>query len=107
MNSVSLVATLAANPELRRGEAGIAECWMRLAVPRYARGGQREPGVVYVDAATSGLQAPEHAKRLSIGDRIALTGRLEPDDREPRNREKTADHVVLIDQLDFLDDGAA
>jgi hypothetical protein len=79
---------------------------MRLAVPRYSRGGQREPGVVYVDAASSGLAAPEHAERLSIGHRVALTGRLEPDDREPRSPEQAVErHVVLIDQLDLLGPG--
>jgi single-stranded DNA-binding protein len=65
---------------------------MRLAVRRRARGGQPEPGVVYVEVTTFGRDARECAGRLSNGDRIGLSGRLEPEDG----------HHVLIEQLDFL-----
>ena len=64
---------------------------MRLAVGRRSRDGQLEPGVVYVDVTTFGHEARECA-RLSAGDRIGLSGRLEDDE---------GGHV-LIDQLDFL-----
>jgi single-stranded DNA-binding protein len=77
---------------------------MRIAVPRYSRGGQREPGVVYIDATTFGLQAVEHAERLSRGSRIGLAGRLDAD--EPVGRvdedDEPAWYGVVIDQLDFL-----
>ncbi len=100
---VSLVGTLATNPELRRGDSGIAECWLRLAVSRHARSGRREPGVVYVHAVTSGIDAPDYAKRLSIGHRIAISGRLEPDDRERRSPARVAEPlIVAIDQLDLF-----
>jgi hypothetical protein len=35
---------------------------MRLAVPRHARGGRREPGVVYVAVMTFGFEARECAE---------------------------------------------
>ena len=63
---------------------------MKLAVPLYSRTGQREPGLVYVDASTFGLEAQDHAERLSMGSRIGLAGRLSQDGH------------VLIDQLDLL-----
>ncbi|MDQ3933243.1 MAG: single-stranded DNA-binding protein [Actinomycetota bacterium] len=90
MNAVSLIGEVLAKPELRTNRAGIAECRMMLAVPRYSRAGIREPGVVYVEASTFGLEAQDHAKRLSAGSRIGLAGRL-----------NEAGHV-LIDQLDVL-----
>jgi single-stranded DNA-binding protein len=65
---------------------------MRLAVPQRSRDGRREPGVVYVDVTTFGDDARECADRLSVGNRIGLSGRLEDDE---------GGHV-LIDQLDLL-----
>ena len=67
---------------------------MRIAVPRYARGGRKEPGVVYVDVTTFGLDALEHAERLGEGSRIGLSGRLDSDEPEWSG--------VVIDQLDVL-----
>lgn len=65
---------------------------MRLAVQRRERGGEPEPGVVYVEVTTFGRDARECAERLAGGDRVGLSGRLEPEDGRH----------VLIDQLDFL-----
>jgi single-stranded DNA-binding protein len=67
---------------------------MRIAVPRYARGGRREPGVVYVDVTTFGLEAVDHAEQLTRGSRIGLSGRLESDEPEWSG--------VVIDQLNVL-----
>ena len=92
MNSVSLVGQLTADPELRTNRGGTDECRMRLAVQRRVRGGQPEPGVVYIDVSTFGHEARECAERLAFGDRVGLSGRLEPE--EGRH--------VLIDQLAFL-----
>jgi single-stranded DNA-binding protein len=69
---------------------------MRIAVPRRARSGLAEPGVVYVDVATFGEEARECERRLKLGSRIGLTGRLHDDPPD----EGTG---VQIDQLDFLD----
>lgn len=95
MNVVSLTARVVVKPEVRTNRAGIAECRLRLAVPRYSRTGVREPGVVYLDATTFGLEAREHAERLSVGSEIGLSGRLDADPPD-------AGVGVLIDQLDFL-----
>ena len=67
MNSVSLVGELVADPELDTNWAGIDECRMRLAVPRRSRDGRREPGVVYVDVTTYGLEAQECAEHWLLG----------------------------------------
>ena len=94
VNSISLTGTVEVDPELRMNRAGIRECRMRIAVPRLCRNGRPEPGVVYVDVATFGVEAEECAERLSQGSRIGLSGRLDSDEPEWLG--------VLIDQLDFL-----
>jgi single-stranded DNA-binding protein len=71
------------------------ECRVRLAVPRRSRRGRKEPGVVYLDVTTFGLEAQELADRVSEGSTIGLSGRLEDDPPE-------RGIGVLIDQLDVL-----
>ena len=100
MNSVALTGTLTEDPELHENGAEPVRCRMRLAVPRHARGGRREPGVVYVAVTTFGLEARDCAERLNRGDRIGVTGRIEQDKhRTPEGWQ--VDHSVLIDQLDL------
>ena len=53
----------------------------------------REPGVVYVDVTTFGLEARDLAERLSEGSAVGLSGRLDDDD---------GSSLVPIDQFDFL-----
>jgi single-strand DNA-binding protein len=103
VNSVNLIGTLTDDPTVGRNRAGIEECRMRLAVPRRARGGRREPGVVYVEVTTFGLEAQECAERLTQGSVIGLSGRLEVDDRDAPHGDWLAQHDVPIDQLDVLD----
>ena len=79
MNSVALTGTLTEDPELHEDGAEPVRCRMRLAVPRHARSGQREPGVVYVAVTTFGLEARDCAERLRRGDRLGVTGRIEQD----------------------------
>ena len=100
MNSVSLVGQLTADPELRANRASLPECRMRIAVQRRARNGRPEPGVVYVDVTTFGEEARECKRRLKLGSRIGLSGRLHDD----QPQEGTG---VLIDQIDFLDPAEA
>jgi single-strand DNA-binding protein len=95
LNAVSLIGTLTADPELQEPHSGVLRCTMRLAVPRYARDGRREPGVVYVVVTTFGQDARECVRRLKNGSRVGLAGRLDSDDP----RESAG---VLIDQLDYL-----
>jgi single-stranded DNA-binding protein len=95
MNAVSLIGTLTADPDLQEPRGGLPRCRLRLAVPRYERNGQREPGVVYVDVTTFGLEARDCAERLCQGSRVGLSGRLDDDPPEQGIG-------VLIDQLDFL-----
>ncbi|TML33047.1 MAG: single-stranded DNA-binding protein [Actinobacteria bacterium] len=100
MNSVALSGTLTEDPELHEDGAEPVRCRMRLAVPRHARGGQHEPGVVYVAVTTFGLEALDCAERLCRGDRIGVTGRIEQD-KHRTSEGWRVDHSVLIGQLDL------
>ncbi|HEX8744043.1 MAG TPA: single-stranded DNA-binding protein [Thermoleophilaceae bacterium] len=102
MNTVALIGTLIADPELRSDGSGAKSCSMRIALPRRARGGQREPGVVYVDVTTFGLEAIDCAERLRRGNRLGLTGRLEREEYRTPEGGRRVDHAVLVDQLDLM-----
>jgi single stranded DNA-binding protein len=107
VNSVSLIGRLAEPPELRVSDDGEEACVMRLAVPRVARGGRREPGVVYVDVTSGGWQARELLQSLAVGARVAVTGRFELEEWTGPDGEHLARHEVQADQLELLDPGPA
>ena len=103
VNSVSLIGRLAEAPEMRVSESGEDVCAMRLAVPRVARGGRREPGVVYVEVTTRGWQAREVHDALALGGRVAIVGRIELDEWVTPEGERESRYEVLADQLELLD----
>lgn len=100
---MSLIGRLAEAPELRVADSGEEVCSMRVAVPRVARGGMREPGVVYVDVTTGGWQAREICESLAIGDRVGVAGRIELDEWITPEGERRYRHEVQADQLELLD----
>ena len=100
---MSLIGRVAEPPELRVGDTGEETCAIRLAVPRVARGGMREPGVVYVEITTSGWLAREICERAAVGGRIGVAGRLELEEWITPEGERCARYEVLADQLELLD----
>ena len=95
MNAVSVIGTLTDPPDLQEPRGRRPRCTMRLAVPLRSRAGRRDPGVVYVEALTFGEDARECGRRLSVGSRVGVLGRLIGDPPH-------AGTWVLIDQLDYL-----
>jgi single-stranded DNA-binding protein len=63
VNSVALTGTLTQDPELHDDAADPVRCRMLLAVPRHARGGRQEPGVVYVAVTAFGFEARDCAQQ--------------------------------------------
>ena len=100
---MSLIGRIAEPPEMRVGDAGVEVCAMRVAVPRVARGGFREPGVVYVEVTTSGWQAREVHARVQVGARIGVAGRIELDEWITDEGERRSRYEVMADQLELLD----
>jgi single stranded DNA-binding protein len=103
VNSVSLIGRLAEPAELRMAETGEEVCAMRLAVPRVARGGMPEPGVVYVVVTTCGWQAREICASVAVGGRIGVSGRIEMEEWVTPEGERRLRCEVLADQLELLD----
>jgi single stranded DNA-binding protein len=103
VNSVSLIGRVADPPEMRTGEAGEDVCAMRLAVPRVARGGIREPGVVYVEVTTSGWQSLEIHAALRVGARVGVAGRIALEEWIDEHGERQSRYEVMADQLELLD----
>ena len=88
---------------MRTGETGEDVCVMRLAVPRVARGGMREPGVVYVEVTTSGWQAREVFEALVVGGRVGVAGRIALEAWVGADGERHSRYEVMADQLELLD----
>jgi hypothetical protein len=105
VNSVSLIGRIAEPPRMRTLASGEPICALRVAVPRVSRGGVREPGVVYVDVAVTGLRASEVCDLVSIGERIGVAGRIELGEQGAAGGggERTAQYEVIADQLELLD----
>lgn len=103
MNSVNLVGRLADDPVISDDDRSGPQCVMRLAVPRRTPDGAPDPGVVYVLVAVSGSPARDCAERLEAGSRVGLSGRLDWDLSRALEESLDGAHIVLVDQLDFLD----
>ncbi len=76
---------------------------MRLAVPRIARGGMREPGVVYLEVTTSGWQAHEIHEALFVGGRVGVAGRIALEEWIDEGGQRRSRYEVMADQLELLD----
>jgi len=98
MNNVSLIGQVVGQIDFHENRAGILVCQMRLAVPRRAREGRPEPGVVYIDVATFDEEARRYSALLSEGSYVGISGRLDSDDPS----DAPGWSGVLIDQIDLL-----
>ena len=98
MNSVNVIGRVVGPCDLYENRAGILVCQLRLAVPRRAREGNPEPGVVYIDVAAFDDEARRYSALLSDGSRVGITGRLDSD--EPSDAPEWSG--VLIDHLSVL-----
>jgi single-strand DNA-binding protein len=103
VNSVNLIGRLVEAPALRESPAEGRRCSMRLAVPRVARGGLREPGVVYVEVVAAGLRAEDLMEAVAEGTRIGVSGRLELDEWTDDDGSRHTRYEVIADQLEVLD----
>lgn len=97
MNTIAVVGTLTDQPVLLT-ESGEAVAELRIAVPRHARGGHRQPGVVHVRAYALGSDA-EACRQMRPGDRLALAGRFED---WALTASETPQVVLLADQLEHI-----
>jgi single-strand DNA-binding protein len=103
VNSVNLIGRLVDDPAPRTAPDGARLCAMRVAVPRVAATGLREPGLVYVEVVVGGLRAHELLESVRVGSRIGVSGRLELDEWTDPDGAAQSRYEVLADQLEVLD----
>ena len=97
MNSITLIARLTKDPEVRSTSSDQTVCAMRVAV---SRSGQ--DGVDYIDVTTFGKLAEVCGEYLTKGRRVGISGRLHysewTTDAGPRSK-----HEVVASSIEFLD----
>lgn len=104
MNKVILIGNLAADPESRTTQSGIAQCTLRLAVQRRfvnQQTGQREADFFNV---VCWRQTAEFAARyLSKGRKIAVEGSLQTRSYDAQDGSKRYVTEVIADNVEFCD----
>ena len=99
MNQIQLIGRLTRDPEPGQTAGGKPVCDMRLAVSRR----DRDADPVYVDVVAYDALADTCAAHLEKGRQIAVSGRLEYQEWEARDRSgKRSKHSVVAAEVDFL-----
>lgn len=102
MNKVILVGNLAADPELRTTQSGIAQCSFRVAVQRRFANAQ---GVREADfiSCVAWRQTAEFVQRYFIkGNKIGLVGSLQTRSYDAQDGSKRYVTEVLVDEVEFV-----
>jgi single-strand DNA-binding protein len=106
LNSVSVVARLARDPELRTTGGGTSVCELRVAFNNSRKNGQTgawEDVGNFMNVTVWGNQGESIARLLKKGARVAIHGRLQHrtwQDQAGNNREA---HSIIADSVQFLD----
>lgn len=104
MNKVILIGNLAADPESRTTQSGVAQCTLRLAVSRRfadKQTGQREADFFSV---VCWRQTAEFAARyLSKGRKIAVEGSLQTRSYDAQDGSKRYVTEIIADNVEFCD----
>lgn len=104
MNKVILIGNLAADPESRTTQSGIAQCTLRLAVQRRfanQQTGQRESD--FFNVVCWRQTAEFAAKHLSKGRRVAVEGSLQTRSYDAQDGSKRYVTEVIADSVEFCD----
>ena len=104
MNKVILIGNLAADPESRTTQSGVAQCTLRLAVTRRfadKQTGQRESDFFNV---ICWRQTAEFAsKYLTKGRKVAVEGTLQTHSYDAQDGSKRYVTEVIADSVEFCD----
>lgn len=104
MNKVILIGHLAADPESRTTQSGVAQCTLRLAVQRRftdKQTGQREADFFNIVCWRN--TAEFAAKYLSKGRRIAVEGSLQTRSYDAQDGTKRYVTEIIADSVEFCD----
>ena len=108
MNKVILIGNLAADPESRTTQSGVAQCTLRLAVSRRfadKQTGKRESDFFNVICWRS--TAEFAAKYLSKGRKIAVEGSLQTRSYDAQDGTKRYVTEILADNVEFCDSNSS
>ena len=98
MNQTSLIGRLTADPETHAGENHEMAVF-RLAVARRSE----DAGAMFIDVKTFDGLAKTVADYLTKGRKVAVAGRIEQDEWTTKDGDKRSKHVIIADQVEFLD----
>lgn len=104
MNKVILIGNLAADPESRTTQSGVAQCTLRLAVQRRfanQQTGKREADFFNVVCWRN--TAEFAAKYLSKGRKVAVEGSLQTRSYDAQDGSKRYVTEVIADSVEFCD----
>ena len=98
MNQTSLIGRLTADPETHAGENHEMAVF-RLAVQRRSD----DAGAMFIDVKTFDGLAKTVGDYLTKGRKVAVAGRIEQDEWTTKDGDKRSKHVIIADQVEFLD----
>ena len=103
MNHVFLIGRLAAEPESRTTQSGIAQCSFRLAVPRTYKNAQGEREADFVNIVAWRGTAEFCSRYLQKGMKIAVSGALQTRSYQAQDGSKRYVTEVVADSVEFCE----
>lgn len=103
MNKVILIGHLAADPESRTTQSGVAQCTLRLAVQRRFTNAQGQREADFFPIVCWRQTAEFAAKHLSKGRKIAVEGSLQTRSYDAQDGSKRYVTEVIADNVEFCD----
>ena len=102
MNQVILIGNLAADPESRTTQSGIACCTFRLAVQRKFKNAEGQREADFINCVAWRQCAELCSKYLAKGRKVGITGSLQTRTYQAQDGSKRYATEVIVDQVEFL-----
>lgn len=103
MNKVILIGNLAADPESRTTQSGIAQCTLHIAVQRRFANAQGVREADFFNVVCWRNTAEFAAKYLSKGRRVAVEGSLQTRSYDAQDGSKRYVTEIIADNVEFCD----
>ena len=103
MNKVILIGNLAADPESRTTQSGIAQCTLRLAVQRRFANQQGQREADFFQIVCFRQTAEFCARYLSKGRKVAVEGSLQTRSYDAQDGSKRFVTEIIADHVEFCD----
>lgn len=103
MNKVILIGNLAADPESRTTNSGVAQCSLRIAVQRRFANAQGQRESDFFNVVCWRNTAEFAAKYLSKGRKVAVEGSLQTRSYDAQDGSKRYVTEVIADNVEFCD----